>query len=174
MMSEETIRLLAEKNIWLSMQPVLNDEDAIPFPEGSFSQQKFIQVTDGTDLVYRMARIHKVKLAWGTDTLFDPELARKQGKQLVKMTRWFNMHEVLKMATHDNAELLKLCGPRDPYPGKLGVVEQGALADLILVDGNPLENIELIADPGRNFVVIMKGGVIYKNNTKRVPFGELF
>ena len=84
MMSEETIRLLAEENIWLSMQPVLNDEDAIPFPEGSFSQRKFIQVTDGTDLVYRMARIHKVKLAWGTDTLFDPELARNQGKQLVK------------------------------------------------------------------------------------------
>ena len=74
------------------------------------------------------------------------------------------MHEVLKMATHDNAELLKLCGPRDPYPGKLGVVEQGALADLILVEGNPLENIQLIADPGKNFVVIMKDGVIYKNN----------
>jgi imidazolonepropionase-like amidohydrolase len=79
MMSEETIRLLAEKNIWLSMQPILNDEDAIPFPEGSFSQQKFIQVTNGTDLVYRMARMHKVKLAWGTDTLFDAELAEKQG-----------------------------------------------------------------------------------------------
>jgi imidazolonepropionase-like amidohydrolase len=61
-------------------------------------------------------------------------------------------------------ELLKLCGPRDPYPGTLGVVEQGALADLILVDGNPLENIELIADPESNFVVIMKDGVIYKNS----------
>ena len=164
MMSEDTIRLLAEKDVWLSMQPILNDEDAIPFPEGSFSQQKFIQVTDGTEFVLRMARIHKVKLAWGTDTLFDPELARKQGKQLVKMLRWFSMHEVLKMATHDNAELLKLCGPRDPYPGKLGVVEQGALADLILVDGNPLENIELIANPAKNFVVIMKDGVIYKYN----------
>jgi imidazolonepropionase-like amidohydrolase len=167
MMSEETVRLLAEKKIWLSMQPILNDEDAIPFPEGSFSQQKFIQVTDGTDLVYRMARKHKVKLAWGTDTLFDAELTKKQGKQLVKMVRWFQPHEVLKMATHDNAELLKLSGPRDPYPGKLGVVEQGALADLILVDGNPLENIQLIANPEENFVVIMKDGVIYKNSITR-------
>ena len=62
--------------------------------------------------------------------------------------------------TITNAELLKLCGPRDPYPVDLGVVREGALADLILVDGNPLKNIDLVADPGKNFVLIMK---IYKN-----------
>ena len=67
------------------------------------------------------------------------------------------------MATSTNAELLALSGKRNPYPGKLGIVEQGALADLLLVDGNPLENINLISDPGRNFLVIMKDGVIYKN-----------
>jgi len=54
-------------------------------------------------------------------------------------------------------------GPRDPYPGELGVVKEGALADLILVDGNPLENLDLIADPDKNFVVIMKDGKVYKN-----------
>jgi imidazolonepropionase-like amidohydrolase len=47
--------------------------------------------------------------------------------------------------------------------GKLGVVEQGALADLLLVEGNPLENMNLIADPTKNFKVIMKDGRIYKN-----------
>ena len=62
-----------------------------------------------------------------------------------------------------NAELLALSGKRNPYPGKLGVVEQGALADLLLVDGNPLDNINLIADPAKNFVVIMKNGRAYKN-----------
>ena len=67
------------------------------------------------------------------------------------------------MATGTNAELLALCGKRNPYPGKLGVVEKGALADLLLVDGNPLDDIGLIADPGKNFVVIMKDGKIYKN-----------
>jgi hypothetical protein len=58
---------------------------------------------------------------------------------------------------------VKLCGPRDPYPGEIGVVKEGALADLILVDGNPLENLDLVADPDNNFVIIMKDGVIYKN-----------
>jgi imidazolonepropionase-like amidohydrolase len=67
------------------------------------------------------------------------------------------------MATGDNAQLLTLSGPRNPYPGKLGVVEEGALADLLLVDGNPLENINLIADPTKNFLVIMKDGKVHKN-----------
>jgi len=69
----------------------------------------------------------------------------------------------LKMATHDNAQLLKLSGPRDPYPGELGVVREGALADLILVDGDPLQNLDLVADADKNFVVIMKDGRIFKN-----------
>ena len=57
----------------------------------------------------------------------------------------------------------RLSGPRNPYPGKLGVVEEGALADLLLVDGDPLANLELVADPEKNFVVIMKDGKVYKN-----------
>jgi hypothetical protein len=66
------------------------------------------------------------------------------------------------MATGNNAELLAMCGKRNPYPGKLGVIEEGALADLLLVDGDPLTNIHLIENPGKNFLVIMKDGKIYK------------
>ena len=54
------------------------------------------------------------------------------------------------------------CAP-SIYSGKLGVVEEGALADLLLVDGDPLENIELVAEPEKSFVVIMKDGKVYKN-----------
>jgi imidazolonepropionase-like amidohydrolase len=67
------------------------------------------------------------------------------------------------MATHDNGQLLKLSGPRDPYPGELGVIKEGALADILLVDGNPLEDLDLVADADANFDLIMKDGVIYKN-----------
>ena len=68
------------------------------------------------------------------------------------------------MATSTNGELLAMSGPCNPYPGKIGVIEQGALADLLLVDGDPLNNIELVADPDKNFVVIMKDGKVYKNS----------
>ena len=56
-----------------------------------------------------------------------------------------------------------LSGPRNPYPGKLGVVEEEALADLLLVDGDPLADIRLIADPAKNFRVIMKDGRVHKS-----------
>ncbi len=79
------------------------------------------------------------------------------------MSKWYSPSEVLTMATATNADLLKLSGRRDPYPGKLGVIEEGALADLLLVDGDPLANIRLIEDSGKNFVVIMKDGTIFKN-----------
>jgi imidazolonepropionase-like amidohydrolase len=71
------------------------------------------------------------------------------------------------MATADNGELMALSGFINPYPGRLGVIEAGALADLLLVDGNPLENLDLVADPDRNFLVIMKDGRIYKNALSR-------
>ena len=82
------------------------------------------------------------------------------------MTRWFTPAQTLRMATATNAELLALSGPRNPYPGTLGVVAEGALADVLLIDGDPLENIDLIADPA-NITVIMKDGVIYKNTLPR-------
>ena len=105
----------------------------------------------------------RIKTAWGTDVLFSAALARQQGAILASLSRWYTPAEALVMATSTNAELLALSGKRSPYPGKLGVVEQGALADLLLVDGNPLDNISLIADPGKNFLVIMKDGRVYKN-----------
>jgi imidazolonepropionase-like amidohydrolase len=71
------------------------------------------------------------------------------------------------MATGTNAQLLTMSGKRNPYPGKLGVVEEGALADLLLVDGNPIEHIQLIEDPGKNFLIIMKDGRIYKNTVSK-------
>ena len=159
---EETAKLMAEKGVWWSMEPLMNDEDALQF-ENPISTAKYEHVVSGLDNVIKLAKKYKIKVAFGTDMLFDPGMAHKQGKFLAKMKKWFTPYEALKMATHDNAQLIKLCGPRDPYPGDLGVVAEGALADLILVNGNPLENLDLVANPDENFAVIMKDGKIYKN-----------
>lgn len=163
---EETAKIMSEKGIWWSLQPFLDDEDAIPFPEGSDARKKQLQMVKGTDNAYSLAKKYKIKTAFGTDCLFDPKLASRQGAQLAKLVRWYTPFEVLKMATSDNAALLSLSGPRNPYPDKLGVIEEGAYADIILVDGNPLQNINLIADPDKNFLLIMKNGIIYKSTLK--------
>lgn len=162
LMDEKTAQLIKTKGIWLSMQP-FPAELADAFPKGSNEWNKAQEVFAGNDKTYELAKKHGLKLAWGTDVLFSRALAAKQGAILASLTRWFSPAETLTMATSTNAELLQLSGKRNPYPGVLGRVEEGALADLLLVDGNPIENIALIADPQRNFLVIMKDGKIYKN-----------
>lgn len=163
LLSEETLRMMKDNDVWLSIQPLLNDEDAFVFNDPA-STQKWIQVTDGTDAIYKLAKKLGVKIAFGTDMLFDPKLSEKQGVFLAKLKQWFTPHEVLRMATSTNAELLELAGPRHPYQaGSLGKIAEGAYADLILVDGNPLEDIDLVADPHENFDLIMKDGVVFKN-----------
>jgi imidazolonepropionase-like amidohydrolase len=79
------------------------------------------------------------------------------------MKQFVSPARALRIATADNAKLFALSGKRNPYPGKLGVVEEGAYADLLLVDGDPTVNLEVIADPKNNFRIIMKDGKIYKN-----------
>ena len=161
LMDEASARLMAEKGIWLSTQPFVDLAGAAGLPPQNQARMK--QVVAGTDNVYAFVKKYKIKTAWGTDILFSQALAERQGKSLADMTRWFTPAEALIMATSTNGELLTLTGLRNPYPGKIGVVEEGALADLLLVDSNPLDNIALVADPARNFVVIMKDGTIYKN-----------
>lgn len=171
LLDDETVALMAEKDIWWSLQPFLDDEDAVPMTGPNRVKQ--LQVSAGTDTAYELGRKHGVRIAWGTDTLFDPRLAARQGQQPAKMTRWFTPAEVLTMATATNADLLALSGPRNPYRGTLGVVEAGAMADLILVDGNPVEDITLLARPETAFPVIMKAGQTVKNTltspTRRSP-----
>jgi len=162
LIDEPTAKLLADKGIWWSLQPLLDDQDAPPLAN-PVSQKKALTVFAGTDNAYRLAKKYKVKTAFGTDILFDARLTNRQGAILAKMARWYSPAEALKMATADNGQLMALSGFINPYPGKLGVVEEGALADLLLVDGNPLERIDVVADPDKSFLVIMKGGVIYKD-----------
>jgi imidazolonepropionase-like amidohydrolase len=160
LMDDATAKLIADRGIWLSLQPLPEDLRE-GFPPGSVQRDKADEVWPGIARTYALARKYNIKTAWGTDVLFSQ--AQQQGAILASLVRWYSPAEALAMATGTNAELLALSGKRSPYPGKLGVVEQGALADLLLVEGNPLENINLIADPAKNFKVIMKDGRIYKN-----------
>lgn len=162
LMDETTAKLIAEKDIWLSLQP-LPELMRTGLREGSVERAKADEVWPGIGRTYELAKKYKIKTAWGTDVLFSRALAKQQGAILASLVRWYTPAEALVMATGTNAELLALSGRRNPYPGKLGVIEEGALADLLLVEGNPLENLDVVADPANNFKIIMKDGLIYKN-----------
>ncbi len=161
LMDDATARIMRDKGIWLSTQP-LPPELANAFPPDSEQWQKAQEVFAGTDRTYALAKKYRLKTAFGTDVLFSRALAARQNHILASMTRWYTPAETLVMATGTNAQLLALSGKRSPYAGRLGVVEEGALADLLLVNGDPLSDINLITDPDRNFAVIMKDGVAVK------------
>ncbi len=159
---EETVKRIADADAWWSIQPFLADEDAntYPSPEQRAQQQS---IAEGTARAVELGRKHKVRMALGTDILFNPKGTVTQGKQLAKFARWYDSADVLRLLTSGNADLAGLSGPRNPYPGTLGRIETGAYADILVSDGNPLEDISLIADPDRTMQLIMKDGRIYKN-----------
>ena len=161
----ETLKLMAEKGAWLSPQAYLfgmtPEELKIT---GTPAEPKMRQVNEDSDQVMKLAKEFKVKVAWGTD-LFGPlEKQAQQPLEFRARTKYFSNFEILRQVTSDNAELFKLSGKLHPYQeGELGVIEEGAYADLLLVDGNPLADIEVMVNPEENFDLIMKDGVIYKN-----------
>jgi imidazolonepropionase-like amidohydrolase len=158
LLDEDTLKLIAEKGVFLSLQMLMADSP-------NMAQERRIKrfpVIQGQEKIWPLAKSLGVRLAWGTDFLFEPGLNPEQNSDLLKLLPWFTPAEILKLATHDNAQLLALSGPRSPYPGTLGVVREGALADLILVDGDPLADLSLVADPAANFDLIVKDGVIVK------------
>lgn len=163
LIDDETAALMAKQDVWWCLQPFLDDEDATP-TQGA-SRFKQLQVSDGTDTAFELASKHGINVAFGSDVLFSPTLWRRQTHRLSKLVRWMSPAEVLIMATSRNAELLALSGPRNPYPGRLGVVAEGALADLLLVDGNPLQDISVITTPEQTMPVIIKAGAIVKNES---------
>jgi imidazolonepropionase-like amidohydrolase len=161
LMDEATAKLMAEKGVWLSIQPFIGDDDSVPLSGQSRINQ--LQVIAGANTAYPLAKDHRLKTAFGSDLLFSAQKTARQGIMLTHLTRWYENAEILKMATGTNGELLGLSGPRNPYPGKLGIIEEGALADLIVVDGDPTADIALVENPDKNFLIIMKDGKIYKD-----------
>ncbi len=162
LLDEPTMKLLADKGVWLSLQAL---EEAPPTADPAVKAKKHT-VVEGTDNAFKWAKKYNVKLAWGTDLMFLPAQMKNQNTDIIKLKKWMTPAEALKLVTHDNAQLLALSGLRNPYLGKQGVVEVDALADLLLVDGDPINNLELIANPEKNFLLIMKDGKIVKNSLR--------
>ncbi len=119
---------------------------------------------DNVETFVNLIKKHNLPIAFGVDLFGHPSLLAMQNLEFERRGRYWTGSEVLQQATYNTAQLVKLSGPRNPYQdGALGVVEPGAYADLILVEGNPLEDINLMVDHEKNFSVIMKDGEIHKN-----------
>ena len=109
-------------------------------------------------------RCGPTRIAFGTDLLFQADETGRQSELLTRYARIFGNAGALRIATSGNCDLFAMSGGRNPYgEARLGVLERGAWADMLLVEGDPTQDIELLRNPERNLAVIVKGGRIYKN-----------
>jgi len=165
-LTEDTMKLMASKGVFLSptARISLTTPEKVGIDPNSLMAKKLRQVNEGAKNQLAWARKHGVTVVFSTDQFGAPELFEEQSNEFLTLGSVFEPVEVLKMATANVAALLELSGELHPYrAGPLGVIAEGAYADLVLVDGNPLRDITLLADPDNNLKLIMKDGVIYKN-----------
>ena len=159
---DATVRMMRDEGVWWSLQPFLQDEDSNAYPDAARRESQR-QVAQGTVRAYELAQKYGIRTGWGTDILFNARQTPTQGRQLAKLTRFYDPLAVLAQATGVNGELLALSGPRNPYPHTLGRIAQGALADMLVADGDPRSSLDFLASPEQNLRLIMKDGKIHKN-----------
>lgn len=162
---DRSARMMASEGVWWCLQPFLADEDA-NIKTDPVSKAKQMEVSEGTVQAYALARRHRVKTAWGTDILFAPQNLPNQARHLAKLTRFYDPLELLAIATGNNGQLLALSGPRNPYDGALGVIAPGAMADILIADGDPTASLDFLTDPESNLKIIMKDGRIHKDTLR--------
>jgi imidazolonepropionase-like amidohydrolase len=157
-MTEETVARLAEHGAFLDptfISLVQRVETAAGMGLSSVIVDNLEQTIEKGKQVYSWAKRYQVPIALGTD-LWGPEAQKSQLREFRIRREFDSPTEILRSATVVNAELLM-------QKGNLGTVAAGAYADLLVVDGNPLEDTEILVDSEWRLKLVMKGGVIYKN-----------
>lgn len=161
LIDEDIARMMAKNDIWLSPQVLVYRTFSPDLGPVRLAKGKMVEA--GLDQMFTLAKKHKVKIAFGTDVVVNPEACAAQNDEFPARLDWFTPAEILRQATANSGELLQLSGDRSPYPGVVGRIAEGAHADLLLIDGNPLEDITILQTPAETLDLIMKAGEVYKN-----------
>jgi len=162
LVDEDTVRMMADKGVAWSLQPFLYDQDANPKPL-ELQRQQQQRIAEGTLRAYEWAEKHQIRTAFGTDILFNPGGLHRHGAQLAKITQFREPLEALRQATGAASDILAMSGDRAPYPGPVGVIEAGAMADLLVVDADPETSLDFLIEPDASLRAIMKGGQFVRN-----------
>ena len=159
---DRTAALIAEKGAWLSIQPFEAGDNILTEEQQAKAAESL--GGGGWQTSVRLAKKHGVKIAFGTDLFSRTRVSRTENAVLPRFGAIYSNADVLRIATSGNCELFARSGRRNPYrQATLGVVREGAWADLLLVRGNPLDDLRLLEDYERNLLLIVKDGIIHKN-----------
>ncbi len=166
-LTEKQVLQIKKKGIWVSPGAyacsLAQDPPAYLAPE---PRRKYMQI--GPDCKRTIELIAKhgedINVIFGSDKIGAPAQQKEQLLEFAARAKLWPVITVLRQATSINGRMLKLSNIRDPYKqGELGVIKEGAYADMIILEQNPLENIRVFENPDQNLKLIMKDGKVYKN-----------
>jgi imidazolonepropionase-like amidohydrolase len=161
LVSEETVKMMAENDVWLGSLSKPHGLMEVPWFTDE-NRRKGKEVLEGYENVMKWAKKYGVKMGWGTDAaagMVDTIVYEFESR-----APFFTPLEQLKQVTSTNAELLRFSKSRDPYKeAPLGVIEEGAWADMIIYNKNPLDDIMVAAKPKDSLKVVIKDGKVWKN-----------
>lgn len=164
-MQEETMIRMAEEGVFWVPQAFLALQDVSGNPQfqNPIQQAKLAAVNEGARQAFEWGVEHGVKTAWGSDVFGGDEIFAAFRQEFAYRDEFYEPIEQMVQVTGVNGELLAMSGLKNPYPdAPLGVIAEGAYADVILIDGDPSKDIRLLMDSD-NIDLIMKDGVIIKN-----------
>jgi imidazolonepropionase-like amidohydrolase len=166
-LNDELAKKIKEEGFWVvpSIVHCVSAQESAPKYFSTAQKKRYL--TMGKTCLNALKTIVKYDLKTGFGTDFpgqEPDQARQSAEFEARAKFWPTI-EVLRQATSYAAELIGMANSRLPYQdGSLGVIEEGAYADLLIVDGNPLEDISLLGNPKESLLLIMKDGEIIKFN----------
>jgi imidazolonepropionase-like amidohydrolase len=179
----DTFKMVAKAGAWIVPAMAAFAPDILDHPyygnPALPAYAKTARVQKNGEKWVELANRFKVNLGFGSDVIIVTKEVWRPARdfQITQWGRAFGNYRTLKAMTSDNGRLMALTGVMNPYPhGKLGVIEEGAYADIILVDGNPLEDLSVIGavpsmfgstprpTPSVDTIrLVMKDGKVYKN-----------
>jgi imidazolonepropionase-like amidohydrolase len=158
LMDRKTAKFMNDKNAYLvpnliTYEAMDLEGEKYGLPKVSLEKNKFVK--DEGKIAIDYAYSEGVKIGYGTDLL--GELQVYQSREFLMRQNIMPKKDILKSATLINAEIVN-------QKDKIGVIKEGSFADILLIDGNPLEDFEVLQNQGEKLLVIMKDGKFYKNN----------
>lgn len=158
---EETAVFMAEKDAYLvptlvTYYMLSKYGRELGYPEASLAKGEKVLAVGTRSL--EIAKAAGVKVAFGTDLMGEQD--EHQSEEFLIRSQVLSAAEIVRSATTIGAEVLRM-------EGRLGVIAPGAYADLLVVDGNPLEDLTLLTGQGEHLSAIMKNGKFVKNNLSR-------
>lgn len=168
LMDEKTMRRMVREGIVLSAQAYMSytafqDPSGIP-GFGPEQVAKGLAVNKGADQMFAWAKEHGVEMFAGSD-MFTYDAVPNATQNITQLERWFTPVEALRASTSTAGKWLMATGPKNPYKeAQLGTLVEGSYADVILVDGNPLEGTKILEDYENTIDLVMLDGEIEVDN----------